>query len=486
MNIPENRKHYLEELLKNQLWQSFNFVAKAAFLVLLTPLMMAKWGAEGFGLFALASSLLVSMSLIDGGVRSLTRLRLAQALKDSDEQAFRKAYSDGVLTFSTVVGITCLFAVGIAATGWLGQWLNLPNGDEWVLVLTVFLSGILMITLLGLEPLAAKGRLSELKSANTWGAALAIPLVGILVWQGASVALVMTVYSFCLIIPNLLLAGRTGIFALHPWKNRSGGKTILQTLRSGVWFYLTTVALVGKTHALTFLISAMAGPAEAGIFYILLRITEMVGNIGATASETSLAALAGAGSAQGKKEYFIQSWMYAGLFCLYGSAVLAFLGDDLVHLWLRGAEILPRGTGWALAIFGLSGALSRVVVNAAMGLQIIRSAALGNLAEAIANIPCAALGYHYAGLSGLFIGGSIGIIFLTSTANQIVKLTDTTWIGLYFKPLGHIFLGLLPVSCCLAIASIASWQGWWFFALAIAAGAGFLELRKLHRSDRPL
>ena len=479
--MSQDQRRYLDELLKNQLWQSLNFVAKAAFLVLLTPLMMAKWGAEGFGLFALASSLLVSMSLLDGGVRSLTRLRLAEAIRESDDRAFRRAYSEGLFTFASVVALACLASAALAATGELGRWLNLAGGGEWVLVLTVILSGILMITLLALEPLAAQGRLSELKSANTWGAVIAIPLVAILVWAGCPVVAAVAAYSLCLIVPNLLLASKEKLFRHQPWRVIPGPGTILRTLRSGIWYYLTTVALVGKTHALTFLVSGMAGPAEAGIFYVLLRISEMVGNVGATASETSLAALAAAPAPADRKQCFIQSWRYASLFCLHGAAVLGFLGDDLVHLWLAGASILPHGTGWALALFGLSGAFSRVVVNAAMGLQIVRSAALANLAEALADILLAAAGYHYAGLPGLFVGGSLGIVFLAGPARNIARLAGSNAWGLYARPLGVLLKGVVPAGLAMAVAGALSSPAWWFGALAIAGVIGLLQLRGLHR-----
>ena len=50
--------NYRWELLSNQIWQGLNFFSKAAFLALLTPLMLEAWGRDGYGMFALASSLL--------------------------------------------------------------------------------------------------------------------------------------------------------------------------------------------------------------------------------------------------------------------------------------------------------------------------------------------------------------------------------------------------------------------------------------------
>ena len=64
------------------------FCLQSRFLLLLTPLMLNRWGPDGFGLFGLSSSLLVSMALTDGGVRSLTRLRLTEAIRNADEVEF--------------------------------------------------------------------------------------------------------------------------------------------------------------------------------------------------------------------------------------------------------------------------------------------------------------------------------------------------------------------------------------------------------------
>jgi O-antigen/teichoic acid export membrane protein len=476
-----DKNSYQGELFHNQLWQSLNFAAKAGFLFLLTPLMLSKWGAEGFGLFALSSSLLVSMALLDAGVRSLTRLRLAQARNAGDEEAFRRAYSEGLAAFASVVFCAGGVAVLLALGGQLGRWLRISGEGQWVLVLTVFLTGLLMLTLLALEPVAAGGRLSLLKSANTLGALVAIPLVAGFVWWGASVATTVGVYSACLIVPNLVLAWQFRLFALKPWRYLPGVRAIARIFQQGVWFYLTTVALVVKTHALTFLVSAMAGPSVAGLFYVLLRITELVGNVGATASETSLAALAAAGTPERRASLFMQSWRYAALFCLHGALLLAILGDDFVHLWLAGAETLPPGVGPALAFFGLCGAFGRVVVNAAMGLEIIRAAALANLAEAGANILLAALGYRLAGLAGLFWGGGLGVVFLLSPTWLIASLCGKKTPDLYIEPLKILLPGLLLAGVLQGTAAALGQPVWWFASVAGAGAIGLVQLLRLHR-----
>jgi len=478
-----NRSAYLKELFWNQLWQSANFAAKAGFLILLTPLMLWKWGAAGFGLYALASSLLVSMALLDGGVRALTRLRLAEAHRNGDESAFARAYGEGLVTFAGVCAAALALAAGLAASGWLNRWLNLAGGGEWVLALTVAMTAVFMLTTLALEPIAAKGNLSALKAANTWGALLAIPCTALAVVLGGSILLALVIYFLCITVPNFVLAYRSGLvpllvrretFRCHPF-------VILRTLREGFWYYLTTVSLVVKTHGLTFVVSAIAGPAEAGMFYILLRLTEIVGNVGATASETSLAALAAANDAGERRGNFRQSWLYTGILCLHGALAMGLLGEPLLKFWLPDKGFVPPGVGWAMAVFGLAGAFSRVVVNAGMGLRLVRPAAIANALEAGADLAGAVIGYHLAGLPGLFIGGSIGFFFLLFPARKIAAACATGFIGLYLGPIGGLAPGLAAAGVTQWGASFLSWPPAWFAAIGLSGGVALWQLRRLHR-----
>ena len=43
-------REYRRELLWNQIWQGANFASKAGFLLLMTPFMLKRWGADGYGL----------------------------------------------------------------------------------------------------------------------------------------------------------------------------------------------------------------------------------------------------------------------------------------------------------------------------------------------------------------------------------------------------------------------------------------------------
>jgi len=479
---------YRKELLSNQVWQIANFGSKAGFLLILTPWMIVKWGTEGYGLFALASSLLVSMALIDGGVRALTRLKLAEALKNEDDAAFREAFWRGLVTFAFVASAVFLFAIVLGLTGFLQTALKLPAGGSVVLVVTVGLTGFYLLSTLALEPIAARGKLSLLKAANTVGAVAAIPVCALALWFNGSVLLVTVLYSLCSILPGLVLAYQERLYAIRPPKGFrfSDAKVVIHTLRSGAWFYMTTVALILKTHALTFVVAAIAGPAEAGIFYILLRFTEIIGNVGATASETSLASLASATSPRAIAENFRQSWLYVAIFSLYGAVGLICLGRELLNFWLPKDYLLPDGVLAAMALFGLTGAFSRVVVNASMGLNIVKSGAIANLVEAVVDIGLAVVGYHLAGLTGVLLGGSLGVFVLMPQARRIAGLGDLSFGKTYVQPLLKLIPGLVISTVILAFANMSSQPVVWLLASGLTGIVAVWELRRLHRAPSGL
>ena len=488
MNSPgksSNPDPYRRELLWNQLWQALNFASKAAFLLLLTPMMISQWGSIGYGLFALASSLLVSMALLDGGIRSLTRIQMADAAKRGDSVALKRIYTQGLLTFAAVSLAAVVLSALLSLSGCLTAWFHLPKGGASILVLTVFCTAILMTSILALEPLAAKGNLSTLKAANTCGALIAIPLCALLVFLGAGVGPVIGVYSASMTIPNLVVAYRNGLFALLPWHEleRFHAGTALNTLRAGFWYYLTTVSLIGKSHALTFLVSAIAGPAEAGIFYILLRFSEIISNVASTSSETSLASLKAASNTEERRAFFMQSWQHVALFSIQGALVFLFLTKQLLAIWLHGEITAPSWIGLGLAVFGLSGAFSKVAINSSMGLDLIRYGATAGLGEALLGILCAYSGYHVGGLTGLLLGGSLGVVCLLPIMKMISRDCATILKGslthLWILPLKQLLPGFLISTLILWTSSQHGSLGC-LIGLSLTIGITLWDLRRLH------
>ena len=475
---------YHRELLWNQIWQGLNFAAKFGFLFLLTPIMVRLWGQVQFGLFALASSLLVSLAVLDFGVRSSTRLRLCEAMTAGDDARFLLHLRRGFQAFGLICGAAAVLALGLGAIRGWSRLFHLPPGGDTVMTVTIFLVAFFMTTSLLLEPIAAQGRVSDVKKANTLGAAVAIPFLWLWVHQGGSVLGAVLLYFAFLILGNAWLLGISGL----PWRRWIASLfvpcprgEIVETLRHGGWFYATTIALVAKSHLLTFLVASVAGPAAAGTFYILLRFSEAAGVLGATASDTNLASLASAPDAEERAKRFGHSYLYAALFCLHAAVFLAILCETFLHLWLPQETNIPLGIGAALAIFGLGGAFSRIVVNSAMGVGEIKAAALGNLTEASLILLSAPFLLKWEGLRALFAFGGLASLALLPAARRLAARTGKTMTELYLRPIVSLLPGLAANA---ALFALGFWIGHWY-GLAIAGAGGAVvalyEWRRLHR-----
>lgn len=487
MNTPTSStsasQRYRGELLQNQIWQGLNFFSKAAFLVLLTPLMLKIWGQDRYGMFTLANSLLVSLAVLDCGIRSLTRLRLCQALAQKDGAAFRFAICEGVASFGIIALAIFLVSAAVAWAGLWSIWFRLPPEGNFLIALSVGLIGLFMISLLIVEPLAAEGRVSALKAVNTLGAVAGIPIVAAIVWFHGTVLEATLAYFLCLTLPNIYLF-ITGVAARAPfWREwrRLRWNNIHETLRAGGWFYATTLALVAKTHALTFLVSAVSGPAMAGLFYVFLRITEIVGSLGATSSDTMLASLAGEPEPAKRAESFRDSYAYTLVFCLHGALGIGFLVPLLIGLWLpKQASLMPPGVGWAMAVYGLGGAFSRTVVNAAMGTGRIRPAALGNLIEAALVVACGFLIQPVLGLTGLFVGAGVASLALLPAAVLLARNLHQSFIRTWVSPIRVQIIPLLVSGLGLGLAWLSGQRIACLAAAALTGAITLWSLRRLH------
>lgn len=474
--------HHSRELLRNQIWQGLNFFSKFGLLFLLTPYMLRQWGDDRYGLFALASSLLVSLAILDFGIRSSTRLQLCNHANHPDAQVeiLRRGAQAFFLIGLLATGLGCLAA---ALGGW--SWaFRLPAGGDLIMASTLGMVALFMLSTLLTEPIAAAGAISTLKKANTAGATLAIPLLAAWIYVGGNVLGALILYFLCLIGANFWIITAAPV----PWKawlprmvRPCSPGDLWATLRHGGWFYVTTLALITKTHALSFLVAWVLGPSAAGIFYILLRISEAVAVLGTTASDTNLAALASAPSLEEQQSRFRQSYLYTALFSLHSCIGLTLLTLPFLHLWLGKLETVPAHIGIALAVFGLGGAFSRKVVNSAMGLGAIKIAAIGNLIEALFIFLLAPLLIAQGGLALLFWGGGIAALALLPAAKQLANRLNLSFSALWFRPLGTLLPGLI-LNALLLGAGVWIGNLWALGAATAAAGVvGLWEWRRLHR-----
>jgi O-antigen/teichoic acid export membrane protein len=370
------------QLLFNQVWETVAFIAKAAFMLGLTPWMIRKWGAAGYGEFALASSAFIFLSLFDFGIRGRTRVALSKEL-GGEENNSTPVLATSVLAF----GAICLVVLSLTGAvtichGW-SHLLGIRREHESLLFVTTALTLPYMSCSILLEPLVVRGSIGKMKSATAVGWIVAIPLVGLTVWRGGSVVSVTAVWLGVLLFANLyLLASHFREVAAHlkGWHQISRHE-FLSVFRESFFFTVASLTWAAKSHGLTLLLGAQSGPTTAGTFFIILRLSEIVSALGAISFDVALAALPQCRSAAERRKCFMVTWRYTLLFSLPCAAGIAVFGPAFFVVWLKAAAPLGWTTGIWIAGLGLAIAANRFITYVALGFGAGRVIALCGPAE---------------------------------------------------------------------------------------------------------
>lgn len=481
-------RSYSRELVGNQVWHALNFASKAAFLALLTPLLLSQWGEERYGVFALASSLVVSLALMDAGVRDATRLALCEAREHDDSDRFSDDLLRGVVTFTSVAGLVYLLAVYLATQGLWSSWLQLSGGDDWIIAHTVGLTGLMMASVLALEPLAADNELSAVKMAGTLGAMIAIPAVAATVWWGGGVFAALAANFACMLAANVGLFVHRGLARRVSWSRivLVRPRHLFETFRASRSMYFVSTVWILRTHALTFLVSTLVGPAAAGFFYILLRLSEVISTLGGASSETVVASVTSGRDLAERAARFVQAYRFGACVCAFSALGLAVLATPLVALVSRivGEPFaINDTTAIATASYGLANVIILYVFRASIATNTVRFAAVGSAFSALVVIGGGWLLQRQVGSAGTLAAGAISVFALVPAARAVaVRLEESPW-RLWVGSLAGL-TGPWALGAILLLAA-----RWIAHPIAIAAaivGVGVLLLRQwrgLHRTE---
>jgi ADP-heptose:LPS heptosyltransferase len=369
------------ELFLNHVWESLNAGAKILLFAVVTPMMLATWGQERFGLFAVANSCVALMAIVDLGLRTLTRVGLTNPHLSNSGKV--RLHALNVAAFSAAGGSGVTIVTVLSLAGCWHRWLHLPPSGDLVIAMTAALTVAMMLTQLLLERIAAAGHLSRIKAALFVGNLLAFAMVVALLKHGGTVTGVTTAYFAALGFPLLFLLP----VAHLNWRDftRAVGKLqrheISGAIKSGGWINLITASWIFQSYGLVLLISWVLGPAVAGTFFLFLKLSELLSVLGASASEPTIAALARAPTPLDRHRNFASGYKSAIALCLTGVVGYSFFCGDLFRIWLHRSLDHPY-TGMLIGLFGVMSGFSRMVTAASLGVAKPRAAALGSLAGA--------------------------------------------------------------------------------------------------------
>jgi ADP-heptose:LPS heptosyltransferase len=453
------------ELFLNHLWESLNAAAKILFFAVATPMMLAHWGRERFGLFAVANSCVALMAFVDLGLRTLTRVGLTNPKLPPATKL--RLHALNVVAFSAAAGVTLVIVTLLALSGYWHRWLNLSPAGDFVIAVTAVLTAATMALQLLLERIAAAGHLSRIKAALFGGNVLAFVIAIVLLRSGTSVAGVAAGYFSALGFPLLLLLPTAHV----QWRDFGRAvatlraREILIAITSGGWINLITASWIFQSYGLVLLISSVLGAASAGTFFLFLKLAELLGVLGASASEPTIAALAGATTAQDRQRHFALGYKSALALCLSGAAVYSFFCDDLFRIWLhRSLDYLY--TGLLIGLFGVATGFIRMINAATLGLTKPRSSAVGLFFGAI--VLTGAITVFKCNIESILIVGCAVSAFMLPSAKVIARDLNANVVEVWVRPL----IQFIPT---LAIIISISWGATRFQNLLATVVAIFLS-----------
>ena len=403
------RRSFDLQLFDNQFWELVAFVAKAGFFFLLTPIMIKVWGESGYGNFAIAGSSFLFLGLLDFGIRPRLRIMLSQGYRDNHFGTMQLSLKKAIAAQLHVAVVALALILLLAVKGSWHQWFHLREGGDLVIVVTGVCASAYLGSALVLEPLVACGRLGTAKMISALSAVTTVPAVWLVLRWHLPVAVGILTWLGCLIAGNL-----SGLLFPIAYRNDAtdSPRAFKFSLQEGLYFNASGFSWLSKTHLLTLIVAALGGPGKAGIFFVLLRLSEIISNFGAMSSDAAISGLAQARDAAEKRRRFARVVSYAFFFSGQAALAIALVAPPLLKRWWLSSNSFTDGAAIFVGLFGLSMALNRVISCAAFGLGLARSVAIWGTADGVAGILGAILLYPRMELSGILLGSSLGSLWL--------------------------------------------------------------------------
>lgn len=450
------RTHYTHgrELFLNHVWESLNAGAKIVFFAVVTPLMIARWGEDRFGLFAVANSVVALMAIVDLGLRTLTRVGLTNPRFSAAEKV--RLHALNVAAFSIAAAIAIAVVVVLAATECWHRWLNLPPSGDFIIAVTAVMTAATMCLQLMLERIAAAGHLSRIKAALFVGNIIAFGIVILLLTRGATVTTVTSAYFAALGLPLLFLLPGAHL----QWRDFARafgnlqGREIVGAIKSGGWINLITASWIFQSYGLVLLVAWTLGPAAAGTFFLFLKLSELLSVLGASASEPTIAALAGAPTALDRHRNFATGYKSAIALCFTGAVGYTFFCGDLFGIWLH-RPLDHSYTGLLIGLFGVMAGFTRMVTATSLGLAKPRPVAIGFFAGSVLLAGAIILLGGKAAPETILGIASVSALLLLPSARQIAHDLGSTFSATWLQPLIRFapVLTLITLLCWIAARS---------------------------------
>ncbi len=341
-------------------WALSDAMVGPLLLLLLSPFLLHQLGAEGFGLWALATAISGIGSLASFGVGIATTKHVSEDLGKAAGAA-ALGVTRSALAVAASAGIALLMISSLVSPQ-LAAWAFPKMGDPDVVGLALVF-GVALLVVQEIDSVFAgalrgaqrfdRAAQVELALRPLWAAAVAITawhtkdtnatLLASVVVNGLK-ALAKSVSA------SQALAGNCALPSFDPMQ-------IARVVRFGKWASLQGVGVVLFSVADRVLVGALLGAGDLARYSICLQLTQFVHSVQGAALQPIVPWVSGAPTDAARMARLKRLAIVGGVGCLVIPAVIALMSPTILSAWIS-PEFSAENRGLVLSLFASAAVLS--------------------------------------------------------------------------------------------------------------------------------
>ncbi len=476
--------HRAKRFAVNVLWNWLGVLVSLSSGVLLSPYLIRKLGTEGYGIWALAFSIIQYYWLLDLGFRSATVKFVAHYSATGETGRIREVLNTG-LVYSTIIALVIMVPIFFGAP-YLNGFFNIqPSYHSQFTILVILVTGSWCagsaFSLFGAS-LEAVQRFDLSNRASIVATAVRTFGTFALLYRGyglVAIGIVAAVSQLTMYLLNYLAFRR--VFPGHMVSPRFATRAMLRKMGAfGIHSFFAVVGNQLLGESVPVLLGHYQAARFVGFYNLPVRLlqytVELVGRIGLV-TNTNAAEL----SAKGESESLTRLAIYPNRYCLAIFMPLAIFlwiyGDQLFRLWV-GAEFAAQSAPLLPilligSLIGIVGQFSSSMLLQGLGRH--QAYARGLLAEALLGIVVLIWAIPRYGMRGAAVTTVVFMIlnrglYLSWLTSRVVGVGLVKYcVDIYAAP----FLSAIPAFVLLRWMRISSVPGTgWAQLVGTAAVSG--------------
>jgi O-antigen/teichoic acid export membrane protein len=399
-------------------------VATTVYTLLVTPIVIAHLGDEGYGVWSYLNGLMAYSDLFYLGLGVATVRYTAQHLARNDATALNRLVSV-VLTVYAIVGMACL-AAAAAIAGWVPSFFAEPLAPATAraAIETTVLLGVRVMLIFTSSAFTAilRGHQRHDTVNGTRLATIAMQSVAVPLLLGgeeplrllARIIVVTSVFEFAMLFIATRLTARG--LRLRPARPRRDELRLLYGFGLPAFFMTLAFKLISYTD--TTVIGVVIGAAAVGLYTIPLQLIEYARLFVGGVSETllpRLTLLTTRGDVDGLRNAYVVAVRAA---CFLGAFLLThavLLGPSFITLWI-GPHFGDAAT-WILCFLAIATWIQIASVQVALpfyqAMHRLGFPCVVQCVEAVVNLGLSIVLARHYGIDGVALATLVPCIFVT-------------------------------------------------------------------------